>query len=595
MKKNSTKKLCLLAIFTAITVILGVYATFRIGNQIKIPTKFISVFMTGVLFGPVASGVVGAIADVLNSVLMPVGPPLPQITAVEFVNGVIFGLCFIGAKENRIYYVRAVLCAFFQFAIGMTLMSQILVDAGYFANFESACMIRLLPAVITFVLQIAVMCALKRFVFRIKTFLEKDNKMSEFKTYANSFQAKSRLGLESVGALCEKCGNPQDKLQYIHVAGTNGKGSTCAFLSCILTDSGLKTGKFISPNMIDVTERISIDGKDISQEELDEILSEVEKHAKEVEKEKGAMPTQFEIWTAAAFLYFAKNKCDIVVLETGLGGRLDATNIIKKPLVSLITKIDVDHTEYLGDTIEKIAFEKAGIIKNNSAVIMSAQCESVTKVIKDAAKERGCSFEIAPKPENNRHEGLCEIFDANGLKDLEIHLAGLHQTENASLAVAAARHLEIGEKFIRSGLRRARNIGRFEKIADNPAVIFDGAHNLNGTTALIDAVERYFPGEPLSMIYGAMADKDIDASLALMKEHGFCERAEIFTVQVKDNPRAETAEALTEKFGSFGFKATPCESICDAYNKTRKIGHTTIICGSLYLYKDLKEGCSIEG
>ncbi len=412
--------------------------------------------------------------------------------------------------------------------------------------------------------------------------------MSDFKTYANSFQAKSRLGLGSIGALCEKCGNPQDKLKYIHVAGTNGKGSTCAFLSCILTDSGLKTGKFISPNMIDVTERISIDGVDISQNELDEILTDVEKSAKEVEKEKGAMPTQFEIWTAAAFIYFAKNDCDIVVLETGLGGRLDATNIIKAPLVSVIAKIDVDHTEYLGNTIEKIAFEKAGIIKDKSAVITTVQMDSVIEVLKSASEERNCSFAIASKPENNRHHGLCEVFDVCGLKDLEIHLAGLHQTENAALAISVAQHLGIDEKFIRSGLKRARNIGRFEKIADNPTVVFDGAHNLNGTTALINAVKRYFPGEPLSIIYGAMADKDIDSSLELLKRNGFCERAEVFTVQVKDNPRAATAEALREKFASFGFDAQSCENIHSAYDKCIKKGHTTLVCGSLYLYKDLK-------
>lgn len=414
--------------------------------------------------------------------------------------------------------------------------------------------------------------------------------MSDFKTYANSFQAKSRLGLESVGALCHKCGNPQNKLKFIHVAGTNGKGSTCAFLQCILTDSGLKTGKFISPNMIDVCERISVNGKNISKEELDEILSDVEASAKEVEKEKGAMPTQFEIWTAAAFIYFAKRNCDIVVLETGLGGRLDATNIIDAPILSIITKIDIDHIEYLGGTIEKIAAEKAGIIKSGSKVITTLnQPKEALDVLKETANEKGAEFIVAHSLENHSHEGMSEIFDLGGLKNLKINLAGIHQTENASLAVKAAQILGIDEKSIRSGLNTARNIGRFEKLSENPIVVFDGAHNLNGTEALVGAINRYFPEEKLSIIYAAMADKDIDASLLHMKENGFTKRAEIFTVPVKDNPRAALPEKLAEKFRSFGFDVTAYDTIGAAYKVAIDKNNIILICGSLYLYKDFAE------
>ncbi len=413
--------------------------------------------------------------------------------------------------------------------------------------------------------------------------------MSSFKQYGNSFQAKSRLVLESIGMLCKKCGNPQKELKFIHIAGTNGKGSVCAFLQCILTDSGLKTGKFISPNMIDVCERISIDGKNISAAEMDMLLSEVEKEAKEVEKEKGSMPTQFEIWTAAAFIYFAREKCDIVVLETGLGGRLDATNIIDAPLLSIITKIDIDHIEYLGGTLPKIAAEKAGIIKSGTKVITTPnQEEAVLGVLKDKAAQECSEVILAKETENHRHEGMSEIFDISDLKDLKINLAGLHQTENASLAVEAARLLEIEESHIRTGLLKARNIGRFEKISDNPTVVFDGAHNLNGTKSLVKAIDRYFPHKKLSIIYAAMADKDIDASLNFFKENGFCDKARIFTVSVKDNPRAEKAEKLAAKFNSFGFDATPCADIGEAYEKAIK-NDVTIICGSLYLYKDLAE------
>ena len=414
--------------------------------------------------------------------------------------------------------------------------------------------------------------------------------MSDFKTYANSFQTKSRLGLESVGALCLKCGNPQNKLKFIHVAGTNGKGSTCAFLQCILTESGLKTGKFISPNMIDVCERISIDGKNISKEALDKILSSVETAAKEVEQEKGAMPTQFEIWTAAAFIYFAKGNCDIVVLETGLGGRLDATNIIDAPVLSIITKIDIDHIEYLGGTIEKIAAEKAGIIKKGSTVITTPnQSEDVIAVLREKAEGEGAEFILAKKTENHRHEGMSEIFDIPQLINLKINLAGIHQTENASLAVEAAQHLGIDEEYIRIGLETARNIGRFEKISDSPLVIFDGAHNVSGTEALMSAINRYFPDEKISVIYASMADKDIDASLRLLKENGFCRRAKIFTVPVKDNPRAQTPEKLASQFESFGFETVPCTDIGAAYELAIKEQSIILLCGSLYLYKDFAE------
>lgn len=414
--------------------------------------------------------------------------------------------------------------------------------------------------------------------------------MSKFKEYANSFQAKSRLGLESIGALCEKCQNPQKKLKFIHIAGTNGKGSTCAFLQCILSESGLKCGKFISPNMIDVCERISIDGENISSEEMDLLLAQVEKYAREVEQEKGAMPTQFEIWTAAAFIYFAKEKCDIVVLETGLGGRLDATNIIDAPILSVISKIDIDHIEYLGGTIEKIAAEKAGIIKKGTTVVTTPnQPKEALSVLKETAKEQGAEFILSSECINHSPQGMSEIFDLGELKDLKINLSGIHQTENAALAVKAAQLLDVEEKYIRIGLDKARNIGRFEKLSENPLVIFDGAHNLSGTEALTDAVNRYFAEERISIIYAAMADKDIDASLLHLKENGFCGRAKIYTVPVKDNPRAALPEALAEKFISFGFDATPVKTIGEAYEKAVKENPVTLICGSLYLYKDFNE------
>ena len=411
-----------------------------------------------------------------------------------------------------------------------------------------------------------------------------------FKQYANSFQAKSRLGLESVGALCQKCQNPQDSLKFIHIAGTNGKGSVCAFLEAILTDSGLKTGKFISPNMIDVTERISVSGKNITNEELNEILDIVEKAANEVYKEKGSMPTQFEIWTAAAFIYFKKEKCDIVVLETGLGGRLDATNIIKTPLVSVITKIGIDHTDYLGNTIEKITLEKAGIIKKGGTVITAIQEPCAEEILEKTANDKNCKFIVCDQCKNTSHDGLSEIFDAGNYKNLKINLAGIHQTQNAALALKVAEHLKIEEKHIRSGLLKARNMGRFELVLEKPYIIFDGAHNESGTSSLTAALQRYFPDKKISFIYGCMADKDLESSLGIFKQNGYHQKSKFFTVTVKDNPRAESSEILSEKLNKAGFCAESCISVKDAIKKASQMAEVLVICGSLYLYKDLKNG-----
>ena len=178
------------------------------------------------------------------------------------------------------------------------------------------------------------------------------------------------------------------------------------------------------------------------------------------------------------------------------------------------------------------------------------------------------------------------IFDIKKLGNLKINLPGLHQTENAALAVTAAILLEIEDEHIYTGLDKARNIGRFEKLSESPLVIFDGAHNLNGTQALVNAVNRYFSDEKISMIYAAMADKDIDASLEYFKNNGFCERVKVFTVPVNDNPRAELPEVLSEKFRGFGFESFPCNSIGEAYEKATTENNIILICGSLYLYKD---------
>ncbi len=417
---------------------------------------------------------------------------------------------------------------------------------------------------------------------------------SEFIKYANSFQAIAKLRLESIDRLTNLLGNPQNSLKFIHIAGTNGKGSVCAFLQNILTDAGYVIGKYTSPNMLRVNERICVDGVEISDNDLERILESVQKKAEIVKEETGELPTQFEIWTAAAFCYFKEKNCDYVVLETGLGGTRDATNIIKNPVMTIITQIAKDHTEYLGETLPEIACEKAGIIKESiygGATITVPQGSEVIEVLKNKAIENENEFIVSQNAVLHDFNKYYEEFDYKNFKDLKISLLGAHQAQNASLAIEACLYLGIDEKHIRSGLFKAKNAGRLDIIKEKPLTIFDGAHNKNGMASLSDFLKRCFPDEDICFIMGFMRDKDIDGALEELSKNGYGENNEVFTVRVSDNPRSATAEELAEIVSKHNFKAIPCDNIKIACEMASELDKIVVICGSLYLYKDYFTFC----
>ena len=418
---------------------------------------------------------------------------------------------------------------------------------------------------------------------------------SGFLKYANSFQAIARLRLESIECLLEHLGNPERDLKFIHVAGTNGKGSVCAFLQCILTDSGLRTGKYISPNLISVCERISIDGEEISEADIERIMAVVQKSAEAVREKYGEPPTQFELWTAAAFCYFKEKKCDVVVLETGLGGTRDATNIIPPPVASVITHIALDHTGYLGNTLAEIAEQKAGIIKepnikNIGLTVSAIQESSAAAVIEKACRERKNRLAVAQKPNIKGTQNCREVFDYGDMNGIVCGISGLYQPGNAAVAIETAKALGIDEKFIRSGIERAKNPARFEIIRDNPTVIYDGAHNLDGMTALAQSILRYFPSwDGATFITAFMADKDIRGEFEELKKSGLLDGSEVCTVTVRDNPRAASAAEVCSVARNCGANAKDFDSIRAAYDYAVSKKRLTVICGSLYLYKDLAE------
>ena len=411
--------------------------------------------------------------------------------------------------------------------------------------------------------------------------------LKEFSAYANSFQTTARLKLESITLLLDFLSHPERELEFIHVAGTNGKGSVCAFLQEIFTSAGYRCGKYTSPNLISVCERISIDGVEIDEKELDEIMAEVKKACQKAAQKLGDMPTQFEIWTAAAFCYFKKKKCDMVILETGLGGVRDATNVIPAPRASVICRIAMDHTAYLGNTLAEIASQKAGIIKKRAGglTVTLRQSDEVMEVFRSACAECENTLAIAETPVVHSPDSMYEVFDYKNIKNLISGIAGYHQLENAALAIETAIRLGIDESAIRSGIKKAKNRGRFELVGEN--LIFDGAHNPNGTAALVLGLKRYFPNVTPSFVMAFMADKDIRS--AAENINNAYPGAKVYTATVLGNPRAESAANLAEILNSCGLDAIAADDIKSAVSLARAAAPLTVICGSLYLYKDFSE------
>ena len=398
----------------------------------------------------------------------------------------------------------------------------------------------------------------------------------------------SRPGLDRMRELLRRMGDPQDRLSYIHVAGTNGKGSICAVLSSILVASGCKTGLFISPYITDFRERIQIDNEMISRETLTAAVEETFPLIEQLRSE-GIVITEFEYVNALEFYIHAQAGCDIVVLETGMGGLLDCTNVILPPLCAVIATIGLDHTAILGDTIEKIAEQKCGILKKGSVAVTSAQCDEAMRVIRDTADALGIplieSGSVALTAEDITLGGTDLIYRG---EKMHLSLAGDHQIENARTALAAIEALtergilNISASDIREGLQKAVNPARLEVLHQSPLVLLDGAHNPNGVEALKRAIDRFLGDRRVFCVMGMLADKDSDSSLELLD--GAFEA--IYTVPI-DNPRALSSEALAEKCRAHAAEVKAFDSaeaaFDAAYARAEAEDAAVLVCGSLYL------------
>lgn len=377
----------------------------------------------------------------------------------------------------------------------------------------------------------------------------------------------SVMGLETMRQLCARLGDPQEQLQFVHIAGTNGKGSTLAYISTIMQTAGYRVGRYLSPTVREYRERFQINGRIITQSGLCNYLETVKKAAEAMAAEGLAHPTLFEIETAVAFLWFQDKSCDLVVLETGLGGALDATNVVNNTLAAVFSSISMDHMEILGETLEEIAQVKSGIIKNKCYVISAKQQPEVMKVLRQSALSQKGKFLTADvtRAKQIRYGVARQKFSYDRFKDLEISMAGQFQIENAALAVETVMALTrcgltVPEEKLRQGLLAAKWPGRFDVIAQKPFVIADGAHNEDAAQKLAESIRFYFTNRKIIYIIGMLRDKEYDKVIRAT----FSLASHIITVTPPIKERALSALELAQTAREYHSAVTAADSVQEA-------------------------------
>lgn len=399
-------------------------------------------------------------------------------------------------------------------------------------------------------------------------------------------------GLERIQALCDKLGNPERNLPIVHVAGTNGKGSAVAMLSSILKEAGYRVGTYTSPHLERYNERFLINGQEITDDDFAKEITLMKTLCAELAAEGKAVPTLFEIVTGAAFHYFAAQKVDVLILEVGLGGKYDATNIVPSPLLSLIMSISIDHTDFLGNSLEQIAAEKAGIIKKNSPVVLYYQDEMVYNIMWTKSQELHAPFYCPENTEIHISSQTLEgtVFsvknDLLDLSDLYLPLLGAHQIKNCitvleGCAILQKNGLSLSENAIREGLKNTRWAGRMECCGKEPLVLLDGAHNADGILQLATAMQTYFNEKKVTLILGVLGDKEYDKMAEVILPH-----ADAVILTEPHSERKLDVFSLARSISNHSGAIYTEKEIEAAFEKARSItpaDDIILCCGSLYM------------
>lgn len=579
------------AMMIALSVIIGMFCKsfLNFGEGLfRISFENIPIIMSGIIFGPWVGGIVGGSSDLVSYFMSPQTlPPNLIVTFGAFMSGVLSGIV---AKYiiKRKGYVQIIASG----AVAHIVSSMIIKPIGLFQFYQWLVLFRIPTYLVIAPLEIFIICQLlKRKSFaRVVGYGGFEMNKKEALDYIHSINWMfCKPGLERIDELVKKLGNPQNNLKFIHVAGTNGKGSFCSMVSYVLTAQGYRVGLYTSPYIKCFNERMQINNEMISDTELTEITEKIKPIADSM-KDK---PTEFELVTAIALEYFSKNKCDYVVLECGLGGRLDSTNIITTPVLSVITGIALDHTSILGDTVSQIAKEKAGIIKGGVPVLWCGEDEAAFDVISREAEKNSSPLYTVDRGSLILKKATLDgtFFDYDRYKDVKIQLLGEYQIINAvnvltAVSILKNQGVEISDESVYRGMSEAKWQARFEIIKKDPLVIFDGGHNPQGVDFCIKSVEKYFGDEKLVVITGVMKDKDysyIASRIGKIASHVYC--------ITPNNPRALDSQEYAKVFEKMGISATGClnssEAVSLALENARENKRAVLCTGSLYMYEEI--------
>jgi len=608
-KGLTPKRLSLLAMFMALQVILSKFLMLQLSGSIRLSIDSVPILLAGIWFGPIAGGIVGALGDILGTLLFPTaGTYYPLLTVAFLLIGVVSGL-LAHLLKGRPPFLRVVGSVLAAELIGSLLFKSYALSLLYGTTFFTILSLRALPVACVAVADTLLVGVLDRLLgaravsedFGSSPASEAAARTSEM-TYEETLDyihhvawRGSRLGLERTRELLQKIGNPHITMDYIHVAGTNGKGSTAAMLANILSKAGCRTGLYTSPYINRFNERMQIDGVPISDGELADITRCIRPYADAMADH----PTEFELITVIALEYFRRHAVDVVLLEVGLGGELDSTNVIDTPELAIITNMGLDHTRELGPTMTDIARAKAGIIKPCGDVLIYGHNPEADAVFEAVCRERGARLNIADFSRiSNVVPTLDELtFSFAPYGTITCGLVGSYQAYNAAVAITAVEILRtkgwtIPDEVMIAGIAGVRWPARFEVLHRDPVVIADGGHNPQGVAAAAESLRAHFPGKKITFLLGIMADKDISRMIDILGPI-----AKEFVTVKPNNPRAIGAEPLSALLHERGYKATACPSVGEGLLAAmERAGTDGVVCavGSLYMLGDVRSALGVS-